>query len=98
MSPHISVDKSSDRADPLSDLAEFRPGPTAQTAPRAKIRDASELAGFPSRAPRRWRTGRNTQLNLKVSADVLARFAALADRRRIPFGALLEQLLDAAGA
>jgi hypothetical protein len=56
------------------------------------------LAGFPSRAPRRWRTGRNTQLNLKVSADVLARFAALADQRRIPFGALLEQLLDAAGA
>jgi hypothetical protein len=41
------------------------------------------------RAPRRWRTGRNTQLNLKVSADVLARFTALADKRRIPFGALL---------
>jgi hypothetical protein len=30
-----------------------------------------------------------TQLNLKDSADVLARFTALADRRRIPFGALL---------
>jgi hypothetical protein len=46
----------------------------------------------------RSRTARNTQLNLKVSADVLACFAALADRRRIPFGALLEELLDAAGA
>jgi hypothetical protein len=33
-------------------------------------------AATTSRAPRRWRTGRNTQLNLKVSADVLARFAA----------------------
>jgi hypothetical protein len=55
-----------DRADPFGD-------PTASTAPREKIRDVSELAGFPSRAPRRWRTGRNTQLNLKVSADVLAR-------------------------
>jgi hypothetical protein len=63
-------------------------------AARDTIRDVSELAGFPSRAPRRWRTGRNTQLNLKVSADVLARFTALADQRRIPFGALLEQLLD----
>jgi hypothetical protein len=94
----ISVDKSLDRADPLGDLAEFKPGPTAQTAPRETIRDVSELAGFPSREPRRWRTGRNTQLNLKVSADVLARFAALADRRRIPFGALLEQLLDEIGA
>jgi hypothetical protein len=88
----------SDRVDPLSDLAEFKPVPTASTPSRETIRDVSELAGFPSRAPRRWRTGRNTQLNLKVSADVLARFAALADRRRIPFGALLEQLIDEAGA
>ena len=88
----------SDRADPLGDLAEFKPGPTAPTAPRDRIRDASELAGFPSRPPRRWRTGRNTQLNLKVSVDVLDRFTKLADQRRIPFGALLEQLLDEAGA
>jgi hypothetical protein len=93
----ISVDNSLERADPLGDLAEFRPAPTAPTPSREKIRDVSEMAGFPSRAPRRWRTGRNTQLNLKVSADVLARFAALADQRGIPFGALLEQLLDEAG-
>jgi hypothetical protein len=71
----------SDRADPLDDLAQFKPGPPVPTASRDRIRDVSELAGFPSRAPRRWRTGRNTQLNLKVSADVLARFTALADRR-----------------
>jgi hypothetical protein len=45
------------RADPLDDLAQFKPAPTA---PRDRIRDASELVGFPSRAPRRWRTGRNT--------------------------------------
>jgi hypothetical protein len=50
----------SDRADPLDDLAQFTPGPTAPTPSREKIRDVSELAGFPSRAPRRWRTGRNT--------------------------------------
>jgi hypothetical protein len=88
----------SDRADPLDDLAQFKPGPKAPTPSREKIRDVSELAGFPSRAPRRWRTGRNTQLNLKVSADVLDRFTKLADQRRIPFGALLEQLIDEAGA
>ena len=87
----------SDRADPLDDLAQFKPGPTTPTAPRDRIRDASELAGFPSRTPRRWRTGRNTQLNLKVSADVLDRFTKLAEKRRIPFGALLEQLLDESG-
>jgi hypothetical protein len=58
------------------------------TAPPEKI----------SREPRRWRTGRNVQLNLKVSADVLDRFTKLAEKRRIPFGALLEQLIDEAGA
>jgi hypothetical protein len=62
------------------------------------IAEASEEAGFPSRAPRRWRTGRNVQLNLKVSARTAERFAALADRRRVPFGALLEQLLNEVGA
>jgi hypothetical protein len=86
-----------DRADPFGDLADFKPGAKAPPALQERIRDVAELAGFPSRAPRRWRTGRNTQLNLKVSAEVLARFAALADQRRIPFGALLEQLLDEVG-
>jgi hypothetical protein len=89
---------SEDRADPFADLSDFKPGPKAPPASQERIRDVAELAGFPSRAPRRWRTGRNTQLNLKVSADVLTRFTALADQRRVPFGALLEQLLDGAGA
>ena len=81
------------RADPLGDLSEFRPMPKPNLA---AIRDASEAAGFPSRAPRRWRTGRNVQLNLKVSARTAERFAALADTRKIPFGALLEELLNEA--
>jgi hypothetical protein len=85
---------SEDRVDPFADLGDFKPGLKTPPASQERIRDISELAGFPSRAPRRWRTGRNTQLNLKVSADVLARFTALANQRRIPFGALLEQLLD----
>lgn len=79
------------RADPFGDLSEFRPKPKPILA---AIRDASEAAGFPSRAPRRWRTGRNVQLNLKVSARTAERFAALADEHQIPFGALLEQLLN----
>ena len=89
---------SEDRADPFADLADFKPGSKAPPASQERIRDVAELAGFPSRAPRRWRTGRNTQLNLKVTAEVLARFTALADERRIPFGLLLQQLLDTAGA
>jgi len=51
------------------------------------------VPGQPQAAP----PAGNTQLNLKVSADVLARFTALADRHRIPFGALLEQLLVEVG-
>ena len=34
---------------------------------------------------------------MPVIAGVLARFTALADRRRIQFGARLEQLLDGVG-
>jgi len=83
----------SERVDPFGDLSDFRPAPKP---PLAAIREASEAAGFPSRAPRRWRTGRNVQLNLKVSAKTAERFVALADERKIPFGALLEQLLDGA--
>ena len=81
------------RADPFGDLSEFRPTPKPSLT---AIRDASEAAGFPSRAPRRWRTGRNVQLNLKVSQATAERFAALADARKIPFGALLEELLNEA--
>ena len=45
-----------------------------------------------------WRTGRNLQLSIKVTADTLARFNALADKRGVPFGELVKQLLDEAGA
>jgi len=37
------------------------------------------------------------QLNVKVTAETLERFIALADRRRVPLGGLLEQLLDEVG-
>ena len=67
------------RADPFAgedlDLSGFNPVARRPIAPRDQIRVVSEASGFPSRAPenakpqqRRRRTGRNLQLNLKVTA------------------------------
>ncbi len=98
------------RVDPFGDdlgLSEFKPG-AKKSPPSQAVREASEAAGFPSRAPilatrivqkerllRRRRTGRNVQLNLKVTAEVAALFTRLADDHGLVFGELLEQALDA---
>jgi hypothetical protein len=44
---------------------------------------------------RRYRTGRNRQLNLKVSDDVLRRFYALADSQDLILGEAFEQAVAA---
>lgn len=82
------------------DLSGFAPVARRPVAPRDQIRVVSEASGFPSRAPenskpqQRRRTGRNLQLNLKVTAETATRLAELADKRDLPFGELLKQLLD----
>ena len=59
----------------------------------------AEAAGFRSREPRprtaeafprRRRTGRNAQLNIKARPDTVAAFAAIADARDWGFGETLE--------
>ena len=45
--------------------------------------------------PRQRRTGRNVQLNIKATAEVVERFVALSDRRRWALGETLEYALDA---
>lgn len=78
------------------DLSEFQPKPPA----RAKdVRELAEKAGFTSREPpaepaveqgrrehRRYRTGRNIQLNLKVRQEDMDAFYALADREGVVLG------------
>ena len=100
------------RVDPLAgdlDLSDFKPTlPKKPTAHKAAIREVSEANNFPSRAPerakaakpvqRRRRTGRNVQFNIKVTAETIARFTALADKRGLAFGELLDQLVEAANA
>jgi hypothetical protein len=97
-----------ERVDPFAgdlDLSDFKPNPPKKpAAEKTAIRQASEAHDFPSRAPdlhakpslRRRRTGRNVQFNIKATAETIARFTALADRRGVAFGELLEQLVAAA--
>lgn len=82
------------------DLGDFKPKSKPQDVPsRAEIDALSEKSGFPSRQPaqpkehrvRRYTTGRNRQLNLKVTADALERFYSLADDMGEPLGEVFDQ-------
>lgn len=79
------------------DLSGFQP---RQPADAREVRDVAEKAGFSSREPtpsavpaeparreqRRYRTGRNVQLSLKVRQEDLDAFYQLADREGIVLG------------
>ena len=57
-----------------------------------KIASATKPAG---RTQRRYTTGRNQQLNIKATADTIARFNAIAEKLGIPAGAVLELAVEA---
>lgn len=77
------------------DLSGFEPKPPAKAE---DVREVAEKAGFSSREPtvaqaepvrreqRRYRTGRNVQLSLKVRREDLDAFYELADREGIVLG------------
>lgn len=48
-----------------------------------------------TRKPFRHRTGRNQQINIKTTSEVIEQLYKLADLRQVPLGELLEQALDA---
>lgn len=48
-----------------------------------------------ARRDRRYRTGRNQQLNIKATSETIERFYKLADAERTPHGELLDRALDA---
>jgi hypothetical protein len=89
---------------PADDLgaADFQPRPIARPDPEAARRVAEEggyTAGAAARAPadtqRRYRTGRTAQLNLKVTPENRARFAAMADAAGISMNELFERAVSA---
>ena len=92
----------------LKEPASFPTKPkTAQPAvEQTAIDDIAQQNNFPSRPankqpkaehrkPRKYRTGRNQHLGLRVTAETLERFYKAADARKVPLGEMLKQLLDA---
>ena len=86
------------------DLTKFKP--KTATAPKPSKEDIDKISaetGFPSRqAPatkigrtRRHTTGRNQQLNIKVTAETLKRFYAIADELELPLGEVFQRAVKA---
>jgi hypothetical protein len=111
MSAEAGKDRASifDAEEPL-DLSGFAPKPAARpeqvrgVAEQAGFRSreptpAPALPAAPPeperRAPRRYRTGRNVQLNLKVRQDAVDAFYALADARGWVLGEAFEHAVAA---
>jgi hypothetical protein len=99
-----------ERVNPFANLADvpvFQPKPRRENpVANDAIDRIAEENNFPRRrvlrtpneAKRKRRvytTGRNRQLNIKATSQTVERFYKIADERKTPLGALLEQALDA---
>jgi hypothetical protein len=96
---------------PDIDISGFTPRTVAKPAPQPdQVKAISETASFVSREPiraplpavapatrepRRHRTGRNIQLNIKARAETIERFYALADRNGWVLGETFERAIAA---
>ncbi len=84
-----------------------KPGPDRSAPPPAEVRAVAEAANFRSRepapppvtaikrTPRRHRTGRNVQFNLKASQETVDAFYAISDQQGWVLGETLEHALAA---
>lgn len=90
------------------DVSSFKPSPaTPPGISSNEVRVVSEVANFRSRdpapplvlsekrPPRRYRTGRNVQLNIKARAEAIESFYAIADAQRWVLGEAFEQAIAA---
>jgi hypothetical protein len=91
------------------DLSDFAPKPRAPAAARPeevkalaegtafRSRDPQAAAPAPPgrREPRRYRTGRNVQLNLKVRQEAADAFYHIADQTGLVLGEVFEQAVEA---
>ena len=89
---------------PDLDVSDFAPKPTQDGAPLQQVRAVAEPASFRSREaapaparrePRRHRTGRNVQLNLKVRQEDADAFYALADQQGWVLGEAFQKAVEA---
>jgi len=87
-----------------------KPAPDAAAPKAEEVREVSEAAQFrsrepnppapkptspPKRAPRRHRTGRNVQFNVKASQETIDSFYAISDRQGWVLGETMEYALAA---
>lgn len=92
------------------DVSGFTPkAPNRPAARPEQVRTVSEAAQFQSREPRpermpsgsskreprRYRTGRNIQLNIKARAEAIEAFYAIAEQRGWVLGETFEHAIDA---
>lgn len=105
----MSRDRASIFDDTDIDLSGFEPNPGRKVIPRDNIKSVAEASGFVSRereAPsenphpenavdRRRRTGRNEQLNLKVTKEAKASFYDIADKYGLVLGDVFERAVQA---
>ena len=95
----------------LGDFAPKNSGTVAKKIEPAAIEELSRRTNFPSRQPsksqsggqaspalgkdRRYRTGRNAQINIKATASTIELLYSTADGLGIPLGEVLERALRA---
>lgn len=88
------------------DVSDFKPTASGNGALREQVKAVAEPASFRSRDPvaaaqpmrreqRRYRTGRNVQLNLKVRQEDADTFYALADRNGWVLGEAFQRAIEA---
>jgi hypothetical protein len=63
--------------------------------PAAAAPAPAPVADVPRREPRRYRTGRNVQLNIKARSEVIDSFYAIADRQGWVLGQAFEEAVAA---
>jgi hypothetical protein len=95
--------------DDEADISAFKPKPPSTPAANPEqVREVAEAARFRSRdpraapteqpqrrEPRRHRTGRNVQLNIKARAEAVDAFYAIADRQNWVLGETFERAIEA---
>ena len=86
------------------DVSDFAPAPAVKGAAQEQVKAIAEPAAFHSRdpaspsarrEPRRHRTGRNVQLNLKVRQEDADAFYALADEHGWVLGEAFQKAIEA---
>jgi hypothetical protein len=93
----------------IDELPAFQPKTPKKPVIREHIDKIAEANNFPSRQPtpatstdpvprravRRYKTGRDRQINIKATSEVIERLYQLADARDVPLGELLDLALTA---